>query len=179
MAKKKFKVNILSMSSIEQLKKDLTEYQNDLSRKCELIVKRLSDIARPVIEQNIAAAAVTYDSAGIESGADTSHNTTVKITSLHNYARADITVDGRDIIFIEFGAGVYYNDPPSPHPKGEQFNFIIGSYGKGYGKQKIWAYYNETGDLVFTHGVKATMPMYKAVMEVYQQAHKVVKEVFA
>lgn len=181
MAKKKFKVDILSQSSIAELQHQLQKYQNDISRKCEEIVRRLADVARPIIEREIAAAEITYDEKNIQSGADTSHITDVKVTSLMDYSKAEISVSGREIFFIEFGSGVYHNTPPgtSPHPQGKEFGFVIGSYGKGHGVQKVWGYYAESGELILTHGVKATMPMYKAAMEVWQQAARITKEVFS
>lgn len=180
MAKKTFHVNIFSRASIGQLKKHLNEYNHSLSEKCDLIVSRLAKIASNIIEINIADAQITFDEKNIQSGADTSHYTSIKVTSLTNYARADILVSGREVIFIEFGSGVYYNGPPgsSTHPKGQEFGFVVGSYGKGQGVRQVWGYYADNGELVLTHGVKATMPMYKAIMEVYTQAPKVVKEVF-
>lgn len=180
MAKKRYEVDILSQSSIAELQRQLKAYQNDLSRKCELVVKTLVDIGRPIVESNIAQAQITYGDKNIQSGADTSHNTTVKITSLKDYARADFVVDGKEIVFIEFGSGVYHNAPPgaSSHPKGQEFGFVIGSYGQHKGVQKVWGYYADSGELILTHGVEATMPMYKAVQEMYKQAPNVVKKVF-
>lgn len=43
------------------------------------------------------------------------------------------------MLFIEFGAGIHYNGSAgsSPHPKGNEFGYTIGSYGKGLGKKII------------------------------------------
>lgn len=180
MAKKTFKCDALSISSIRQLQNQLKQYADRLSNKCEEVVKRLAKVGLEVIEQEIEKASFTYDEKGIESGSDTEHHSEVKITSLKDYARADIAVSGREILFIEFGAGVYYNGAvgQSPHPKGEEFGFLIGSYGEGHGAQKVWGYYADSGELVLTHGTRATMPMYKAYLRMYEEAPKIVKEVF-
>lgn len=84
-------------------------------------------------------------------------------------------------MFIEFGAGVYYNGSAgaSPHPKGQEFGFLIGSYGAGHGQQKVWGYYDETGELVMTHGVEATMPLFKAEQKIIDEYVSVAKRVFS
>jgi hypothetical protein len=180
----KYSCNVLSVKSIKRLKADLQKYRDSLTDKCEEVVRRLSQIGLDVIEQEIAAAGFTYEAnkngTEIESGSDTEHYSEVKITTLDGYAHADITVQGKDIAFIEFGSGVFYNGAPgtSPHPKGQEFGFVIGSYGQGNGVKKIWGYYDESGTLVLTHGTKATMPMYKAFMKMYEESSKIVREVF-
>lgn len=180
MAKKTYKANILSIKSLDKLIEKVKKYNDDLTRKCELVIKKLIDIALPVIEQDINAAMITYDESNISSGADTSHYTDVNITSLNNYAKGSINVSGNQIVFIEFGSGVYHNTPAgsSPHPKGQEFGFVIGSYGEGHGVQKVWGYYDESGELILTHGVQATMPMYNAIRLMHEKAPSVVKEVF-
>lgn len=179
MAKKTLSVT-LSISSIRNLQKELEKYRDSLTYKCELLVKRLAEAGIPVIDENMAKAAFTVDEKGIQSGADPQHYTQVKINTFGNYARADLIVEGKELLFIEFGAGVYYNGAAgsSPHPKGEEFGYIIGSYGKGHGVQKVWGYYADSGELILTHGVEATMPMYKASLEIMQNVVKIAKEVF-
>ncbi len=179
MAKKILKSD-LSVSGIKALQKQLRDYQNDLNRKCELLVKRLAESGIPVIDENMAKANFTMDSEGVQSGADPQHYTHVKINAFGSYAKAELIVEGKELLFIEFGAGVYYNgaEGSSPHPKGEEFGYVIGSYGKGHGVQKMWGYYADSGELVLTHGVEATMPMYKASLEIANNVVKIAKEVF-
>lgn len=179
MAKKPLKAD-LSISSIRNLQKELEKYHDSLNYKCELLVKRLAEAGIPVIDENMSKAAFTVDEKGIQSGADPQHYTHVKINTFGSYARADLIVEGKELLFIEFGAGVYYNGAAgtSPHPKGEEFGYVIGSYGKGHGVQKVWGYYADTGELIPTHGVEATMPIYKASLEIAQNVVKIAKEVF-
>lgn len=179
MAKKILKAD-LSVSSINNLKKQLQDYQKDLIRKCELFVKKLAEAGIPVIDENMAKAAFTVDDKGIQSGANPEHNIQIKINSFGDYVRADLIVEGKELHYIEFGAGVYYNGEAgtSPHPKGEEFGYVIGSYGKGHGVQKIWGYYSDSGELVLTHGVEATMPVYKASLEIADNVVKIAKQVF-
>ena len=170
----------LSKKSIQNAINELRNYQSELKRKTELFVKKLAEVGIPVIDENMAKANYIYDGKGIRSGSDTSHYTHVQIHTFGDYAQATLIVEGKELLFVEFGAGVYYNGSAgaSPHPKGQEFGFLIGSYGAGHGQQKVWGYYDDSGQLVLTHGVEATMPLFKAHEEIIQKYVKVAKEVF-
>ena len=172
-----FHVDIMSASSIDKLIKDLTNYQNDFNVRVRVFIRRLTRIAIEEIEKDISDAAITMDGT-VESGANIEHSITEKFTDGKTYSKSTITVRGKEIMFIEFGSGVYYNSVPSPHPKGEEFGFVIGSYGKGMGLNQVWGYYDESGQLHLTHGVKATMPLYNAIQRLYKEAPIIAKEVF-
>ena len=96
---------------------------------------------------------------------------------------AVVVARGKDAVWCEFGSGVYHNGSvgSSPHPKGGDLGFTIGSYGEGKGQQKVWGYYtdpeNKTG-LVLTHGTPASMPMYNAAQEVLRKSVEIAREVF-
>lgn len=171
----------LSVSGLKNLRKQLMDYKNSiLPKKMDEFVRRLAEVGMPVIENKVAEAGFTYDEKGIQSGSDTEHNTYVKLDSLIGMSRATLVLEGREILFIEFGAGVAYNGSAgaSPHPKGQENGFLIGTYGMGHGSQQVWGYYADTGELVLTHGTKATMPMYKASLEIQKKVIEIAKDVF-
>ena len=89
-------------------------------------------------------------------------------------------MESTDILFLEFGAGIHYNGPAgsSPHPKGTEFGYTIGSYGEGHGKQDSWVYQAPTGEWVRSHGTEATMPVYNASLEIIRQIETIAREVF-
>ena len=91
-----------------------------------------------------------------------------------------IFFDGKDAIFMEFGAGVYGNGPvgTSPNPLGAALGYTIGSYGKGNGKKEVWGYYDEDHRLHITHGTPASMPIYRAVTAVAHDIIDIAREVF-
>jgi hypothetical protein len=179
MAKRVFELN-LSVKSIEQLKKDLLNYKNELSSKLDRFVLRLAESGIPTVEQDIQQAQYTYSDKGIQSGSDTEHNVYVKLDKLIGLSQATLVLEGREVLFIEFGAGVHYNGEvgSSPHPKGQENSFLIGTYGMGNGSKQIWGYYADNGDLVLTRGTKATMPMYNASQEIINNVVRIAKEVF-
>lgn len=171
MAKRTIKIDLFDSKSLQLAIKQIQQYQDDLQRKCELFVRRLAEVGIPIIDQNISAAA---------GDSDKNHNTYIKLNSFGSYSQATLVCEGKDLLFIEFGAGVHYNGSAgsSPHPKGEELGYTIGSYGKGQGKNDFWFYYADTGEVVMSHGTQATMPMYRAVLEMRRQILAIAKEVF-
>jgi len=167
---KKIRVS-LSQKSIQNAINEIRKYQRELISKNELFVRRLAELGIPVIDQNIAVA---------QGDSDKNHNTYIKINSFGSYSEARIVVEGSDLLFIEFGSGVHYNGSAgtSPHPKGEEFGYTIGSYGKGQGSKDFWFYYADTGEAVMSHGTESTMPVYKASVEIIQNIRRVAREVF-
>ena len=167
------RINIeLSQKSIQSAIKQIENYRDKLIRKNREFVKRLGEVGIPVIDSNIAVAA---------GDSDKTHDAYIKINSFGDYAQATLIVSGKDLLFIEFGAGVHYNGAvgSSPHPFGASKGYTIGSYGKGNGSKDAWYYYADTGEIVKSQGTQATMPVYKAGVEMRQQMLKIAKEVFS
>lgn len=182
MARRIFTVDILSPDSINTLIKDLKYYRdNTLPNRLEKFVKLLAQSGTPTIETNMSQAEYSYDG-NVRSGSNTTHKTRVEIHSKSaDVKTAILVVEGEDILFIEFGAGVRYNGSVGTtlHPKGTEFGYLIGTYGKGYGSRKVWGYYDDNGELVLTSGTKATMPMYKADLEIVKNVVSCAVKAFA
>lgn len=164
----------LSTRSINQAIKQLEEYEREILRKCDLLRDRVAEELRKEASEGFSGAIV--DDLVLGGGRKADVNVSVD-------SRGSITVviaEGEDAIWCEFGAGVYHNGSAgsSPHPKGAELNFLIGGYGKGKGKRKAWAFYDD-GDLSITRGTPAAMPMYNAVKKVSERIVEIAKEVFA
>lgn len=161
----------LNEKSIQKAIDELNQYKRNLRSKNDEFVRRLAELGIPVINQNISAAA---------GDSDKSHNTYIKVNSFGAHSKATLVCEGKYLLFIEFGAGVHFNGAAgsSPHPKGQEFGYIIGSYGKGNGKKDSWHYYADSGESVLSHGTKATMPVYKASVEIMQNIRRIAREVF-
>lgn len=187
MAKRVFKAD-LSVKGIDGLIRQLEDYKDSLLSKNDLFVKRLAELGIPVIDKRINQA---------QGDSDKSHYTHIEINSFGSYSQAKLIVEGRDLLFIEFGAGIHFNRPASkgisPHPLGSQFGYTIGSYGKGLGATDKWVrdpktgetkhidywyYKSDTGEIVRSYGTEATMPMYAASFEIIQKIEEVAREVF-
>lgn len=164
---KTIKVN-LSTSSIEKAIREIEDYKEDLKFKVSIFVQKLAEIGIETIDAN------KYSIGSSD------------FSDLHPYYvhvepnKVTLVLSGKDVAFIEFGAGVYYNTPvgTSPNPLGQKLGLTIGSYGLGKGRYNLWFYKNESGEIVSTHGTKAAMPMSKAEEEIIKRFVSVAKEVF-
>ena len=183
---KKIRINLLSVDSINQAINEIETYKNDFQRKVDTFRERLAEEM-----SNLAQA--SFNSARIDDilpGYGSSRN--AEVTVDWNSKSDNITVvvaDGKDAIWVEFGAGVYHNGSvgSSPHPQGVSLGYTIGGYVKknkedGYskGSRDVWGYYGAGGKngLVLTHGTPATMPLYNAMKTVSDKAVSIAREVF-
>ena len=172
MAKKVIKFS-LDEKSITKAIREIEKYKIEFQKKVDTYRKRIA-------EEVVVNASLNFGSSMIDDrlrGGPRKPNVDVRVDERGSIAV--VVADGEDAVWCEFGAGVYHNGSvgSSPHPKGNELGFTIGSYGKGYGKQKAWGYY-EDGQLVITRGTPASMPMYNAVQEVTRKAIEIAREVF-
>lgn len=86
-----------------------------------------------------------------------------------------VTIKGKDIVFVEFGAGAYYNHG-NENPLSEivEFETDIGTYGKGQGLNKYWFV---TRNLI-SCGTPMYMPIYRAILAVKPEVPTIVRKVF-
>lgn len=170
MAQRKISIR-LNRKDIQDTIQKLETIEKNLIRRQNEFVRRLAQVGIPIIQQNINMAV---------GDSNKTHTTRIEISNSPNKTIAKLVVEGEDIIFIEFGAGVHYNTPAgtSPHPKGEKKGYTIGSYGYGHGAKDFWYYKDETGEYVRSYGTRATMPLYKASLKMRDEMVRIAKEVF-
>lgn len=163
----------LSLESVRKARIEVERYRDDLARKTELLRQRVG-MAIAWTAANGFSQAIVDDI----------------ITGDKRYAKVDVVVNeegdttvilanGEDAVFVEFGAGVHHNGSvgSSPHPKGAELGFTIGSYGTNGGKE-VWGFY-EGGQLMLTHGTPASMPMYRGVQQACDHIAEIAREVFS
>ena len=172
MAKKVIKIG-LNTKDINRAIKELEKYKQDTLNKVEMFRKRLADELADLAQSGFNSAMMD----DLTSGGSRKPEVTVDVTDNGNVSV--VIANGEDAIWCEFGAGVYHNGSvgSSPHPKGVELGYTIGSYGKGYGKGRAWGYY-EDGVLKITRGTPASMPMYNAMKEVIVKAESIAREVW-
>lgn len=177
MAKKTFSTD-LSIKGLNNLKRQLFQYKDELPTKCEKLVYRLLqsgvEVSRSRISEsplgkyvtvttNISADKMCCKGILLAKGA---------VKEQEGYAPFSI------LLAIEFGAGIHYN--PTPNPNADKFGLGVGTFpGQVHAFEDTWFYWDENKqEWRPTHGVKATMPMYSADMEIIQNVVKIAKEVF-
>lgn len=166
----------LSEAGIDKAVQELETYIQELKQKTERL--------RELIAERIAwSASEGFSNAladDIFSGGERRYGN-VSVSMENN---GDITVviaSGEDAVFIEFGAGVYYNGDAgsSPHPDGAKMGFLIGEYGKKQGKKNVWGLPGSTREApILTHGTPAAMPMYHGVQDALAVIGELAREVF-
>lgn len=172
MAKNVIKIG-LNTKDIDRAIKEIEKYKQDFLRKVDIFRKRLAEELADDAQMGFNSAIID----DLTNGSSRTPEVTVSVTD-----KGDVSIvvaDGKDAIWCEFGAGVYHNGSvgSSPHPRGVELGYTIGSYGKGYGKGKAWGYY-EDGELKITRGTPAAMPMYNAMKSVVAKAVTIAREVW-
>ena len=170
----------LSVKGIENVKKKLIQYRGvELPRKCKEFVERLLqigvDVSRAKINESTLGkyVTVTTDVSSDKMGCKGILLAKGAVKEQDGYEPFSI------LLAIEFGAGVHFNPTPNPLISSE-FPYGVGTYpGQTHAYEDMWWYWDEnTQEWKPTHGVKATMPMYSADIEIMQNVVKVAKEVF-
>ena len=178
MARKTIKIDLFDGKSLQQAIKQIESYRDDLPRKCQEICRRLS-------EEGVRVADAAINSVPI--GKTITLTTDINPSKMgcraimNMIGRETRTEDGRifyTALAIEFSAGVRYANTASP--KAKDFGMGTGTFpnAKHSWQMEGWYYLDSNGEWKHSYGVQASMPMYKASVEMQQKIDSIVKEVF-
>ena len=178
MPKKVYKSD-MSVKGLDSLVRELQKYKDDLPNKCKKLVSELLQSGVEVSKARISDSplgkyvTVTTNLSSEKMGCKGILLAKGTIKESEGYAPFSI------LLAIEFGAGIHYNPTPNPLISSE-FPYGVGTFpGQTHAYQDMWWYWDEnTQEWKPTHGVKATMPMYSADMEIIQNIVKIAKQVF-
>lgn len=155
----------LNVRGIDRAIKELKVYRDSLEAKNKKFLEELADIG--LIEATIRFEGAVYDR---------ETHTDIEVKPIEDgYV---IVASGKDVAFIEYGAGVHYNSPSTYKGKKPTEISEIGTYGKGYGSRHVWGYPDGDGGIKLTHGNPAAMPMWYASEEMRNAIKKTFVEVF-
>lgn len=165
----------LSESGIDKALREVAQYKQSVLEKEKLLRQKVAEFLASESQSG-------FDGAVVDDLTDRSGGARYGSVDVSIDNRGDVTVvvaNGEDAVWIEFGAGVYYNGAvgSSPNPYGSQLGFTIGGYGKGNGRKEKWGFY-EDGELKITRGTPAVMPMARAVTALCNEFPRIAKEVF-
>lgn len=178
MAKKVFKAD-LSVKGIEALKSQLLQYKDNLHVNCQELVSRLLQSGVAVSQAKISESplgkyvTVTTNISADKIGCKGVLLAKGAVKEQEGYAPFSI------LLAIEFGSGVHFN--PTPNPLSAEMGYGVGTFpGQVYAMEPGGWYFwsEEKQQWIHSYGVKATMPMYSADMEIIQNVVKIAKEVF-
>ena len=172
---KKITMN-LSVSSIQNAIKELRQYQSDLNRKCEIFCQRLTELGKITAQTRIDESplgkyiTVTTDIQPDKTGCK-AMLIAAGVTKSTDYGDVNM------LLLVEFGGGIHHN--PVANPKAGELGFGVGTFpGQTHAFEDGWWYPGDDGEWHYTHGVKATMPMYNASTEMLLNIRKIAREVF-
>ena len=171
--------DIFDPASIQRAAQEIREYSKWVQDKTVELRKRIGERIRREAQH-------LFYNAVVDVNVDDDFGEEPDVYDVAVEDNGDITVivaHGKDAIFIEFGAGVFFNgavgSSPNPLVGKNGLKYTIGSYGKGRGKQEKWAYKGKDGEVHWTYGTRATMPMYRSIVAVADDIVTIAKEVFS
>lgn len=178
MAKRRFKTD-LSVRGINNLKAELLNYKsNILQSKLNLFTRRLAEVGLNVANVKISESPLgKYVSVKIDSKSFNDKSTAFLIATgqtIHSEGYEPFNI----LLGIEFGAGIHYN--PNPNPNADKLGFGVGTFpGQVHAFEDGWYYWDaKTESWKYSHGVKATMPMYNAYIEMIPRIKEIARDVF-
>lgn len=169
----------LSVSSIRKLQNDLKKYKNDFSKKTEIFVEELAKAGIEVAQAKVNASPLgKYINLSIE----TKHEPNIKKAILVGVGEVKTSSkypDFNTLLAVEFGAGITFN--PIENPKASELGYGVGTFpGQLHAfDENGWYFWDEEKQKwIHSYGIKATMPMYNASVEMLEKIEEILKEVF-
>ena len=178
MSKKVFKSD-MSVNGVDSLVRELQKYKDDLPNKCKKPVSELLQKGVEVSKARISDSplgkyvTVTTNISSEKMGCKGILLAKGAVKEQEGYAPFSI------LLAIEFGAGVHFN--PTPNPLSAEMGYGVGTFpGQVHAMEPGGWYFwsEEKQQWIHSYGVKATMPMYSADMEIIQNVVQVAKQVF-
>lgn len=169
----------LSQKGIEKLIKDLKNYRDViLPSRCRELVEKLAQIGIQTANICIGQSPLGYYVSIRTNIEPNKMGCKAILIATGEVKVSDEYNDFNTLLAIEFGAGIHYNK--EANPKADELGFGVGTFpGQIHAFEDGWFYWDEESQSwKYTHGVKATMPMYNASIEIIKNIQKVAKEVF-
>ena len=161
----------LSIDSIQNAIKEVEKYQEELNQKVELLVQKLAEsgleVAKAVVGTHTHGTGETLASLRIE------------LDTEGNLKRATLIGQSEALLFLEFGAGIHFNQDMT-HPMASELGYGVGTYpGQIHSfDENGWYYLGDDGKWHHSYGIKADMPMYKSAQAMRNKILSIAKSVF-
>ena len=164
-------LDVLYPESIEQALKKMTAHTADFSSRMVSMLHRLCVEGVNVINSVLAGA-------NIDGHAPNASASFELLSVTSRSAKAKLTLEGTEVLFVEFGAGVRYSNPQNP--KAGEMGMGVGTYPDQTHAfdPKGWHFRDEAGNHIHSYGNPAYMPMYKASEELRNSVAKIFDEYF-
>lgn len=174
MAKRVFKAD-LSVKSIEELKKQLIDYRdNVLQEKTKELARRLAEKGVEIAKANVAKLDAVFTGELMNSIHEKDGGST------KNSAIFYIVADSEHAAFVEFGTGQIGEEAPYPYPlpEGVKWEYNSGKTIFEISPGQYGWFYQKNGEWYFTQGMPSRPFMYETSLELYDIVLQTAKEVF-
>ena len=164
----------LSPQGVMDAINEVRQYQKDVESKVRLLLQRLTDFGAEIARIKIVGMGAYY-SGELLSGVDGYYSPTLNV--------GFVRVTSDHVAFVEFGTGVKGQN--NPHKNGEYLSLAAWQYATG---PKIfttkdgrvgWMFPLPDGSCRFTEGMASRPFMYETALEIQNQFHQIVMEVFS
>ena len=159
----------LDSASINNAIKELREYRESLNAKIKELVESLTSEGVEVARTWVQVAQGDASDVAVD----------FLINSAGDITMAQIMLTGKDALFVEFGAGIYYNGADTPHAA--EFGYGIGTYNPSSDNAfnpNGWYYWTGT-QRVHSYGTEGTYPLYHAAENARNKAIQKAIEIFS
>lgn len=149
----------LSPSGVDKAIKELIAYRDSLDGKLKKFLNMLADVGLDSISTTVAQ----IDPNDLGRGYGQLLMDKQEKPSGEGQCKMTIFLEGEDVLFIEFSAGITFGTDSYPLPSGDGYG--MGTYpdGKGHWDDpEGWFYRDENDVLRHSYGNPAYMPMYHA-----------------
>lgn len=172
--KKTLKVDVLSQSSLKQLKKDLQTYKNSVETKTKTLCQRLADSGVQI------AKAYVYSIDAVFTGELFGSIHSVEKASTENRFIFAVVADNAHAVFVEFGTGIVGKESPYPYelPSDISWQYASGRTIRQLSDGRYGWFYQRDGQWYFTEGMPSRPFMYSTSIELQGKIVKIAKEVF-
>lgn len=165
----------LDQTSLDKAMKELTDYKNSINDKLRQLVTLLLQDGIEVAKASLASTVGDSDVAGTVADG-------FIVDSSGDIVKAIVFLSGKDVLFIEFGAGIYYNNG-NAHPKASALGYGVGTYPSEHPPNRAinpgyWWYKGDDDAKHLSLGTMASMPMYHAAENMRNKAIMRAMEVF-
>lgn len=148
---KTIKFDLGSVSSMEAAIKELEEYQDELMDKIQQFLDALVQEGIQVASAKLGSTQGDWEDAYVDG---------IYVTD----TKAIILLGGKDCLFVEFGAGIYYNNG-NAHPKAHEFGYGVGTYPSKHPPNRAinpgyWWYKGNDDAIHLSIGTEASMPLF-------------------
>lgn len=146
----------LDPNSVDKAIAELKDYRKRLEDRLKILIGQLTQDGVEIARIQVTASQGDSKDAFVDYVVDSSGE----------IIKASIFLQGSDALFIEFGAGIHYNNG-NAHPKAAEFGYGVGTYPSEHPPNRAinpgyWWYKGEDDAKHLSLGTEATMPIYHA-----------------